>query len=385
MRRRLFGLAAIVFSLIIGLVIAEIVLRLAGYSQPEFYQADETFGYSLIPGMSGNYAKEGRSFVSINSHGFRDIERSHQKGAGVFRIAVIGDSYVEGFQVEADERFTKIAENLINRDCGTRVEIIPFGVSGYGTAQQLLLLRDKVLKYSPDAVVLLITSNNDITDNSRELKRTPIPYFVENSGELVLDNSFRDEKRFVAKNSAIGRMGLWLRNRLRVVQAIDEFSTKFKYWYKGKFRVSAAAPVGEVGIDNEIYREPANETWQSAWRITERLIEEMQRSTAASGSRFYLVTATNGVQVLPDINQRETFARALGAEDLSYPNRRIAKLAESAGIASIDLVPVLGEHAASNKLFLHGFENNLGYGHWNQSGHRVAGEAVASFLCTQTR
>jgi hypothetical protein len=386
MRRRLFGLAAILLSLSFGLIVAEIVLRIAGYSQPEFYQADETFGYALIPGMEGNYRKEGRSFVRINSNGFRDIERSIENRDDVFRIAVIGDSYVEGFQVEANERFTAIAEELLNRDCGRQVELMPFGVSGYGTAQQLLMLREKVLRYSPDVVVLLITTNNDVSDNARELKQTPIPYFVERDGELVLDNGFREERRFIARSSPLSRAGVWFTNNLRVIQAIGELSTRIKYWYKSAFVVSAAdAPRGEIGIDNQIYLEPQTDVWKKAWIVTERLIEEMRNEAVRNNARFFVMTASNGVQVLPDVKQREAFARSLGVSDLTYPNRRIAGFAAEKGIPSFDLVPTLSQFASSQGVHLHGFDGNIGYGHWNQTGHRVAGEAAASFLCSEIK
>ena len=38
--------------------------------------------------------------------------------------------------------------------------------------QEFLTLREKVWKYSPDLVMLAVTTNNDITDNSRALKKT---------------------------------------------------------------------------------------------------------------------------------------------------------------------------------------------------------------------
>jgi hypothetical protein len=69
---------------------------------------------------------------------------------------------------------------------GREVEAVNFGVSGYGTAQELITLRDKVFDYEPDIVLLAFTTNNDVTDNSRALKRTDeIPYFLMREGALV--------------------------------------------------------------------------------------------------------------------------------------------------------------------------------------------------------
>jgi hypothetical protein len=74
---------------------------------------------------------------------------------------------------------------------GKKLEIINFGVSGYGTTQELLTLRERVWDYAPDLVLLAMTTNNDITDNLRAFKKTDqIPYFVYRDGQLILDDSF---------------------------------------------------------------------------------------------------------------------------------------------------------------------------------------------------
>ena len=89
-KRRLFGCVTLIGAFVVGLIIAEMVLRLVGYSAPEFYVADDRLGYTLIPGMTGWYTKEGRTFVSINSDGFRDDEHAVAKPEGALRVAVIG-------------------------------------------------------------------------------------------------------------------------------------------------------------------------------------------------------------------------------------------------------------------------------------------------------
>src|SRR6185295_3673698 len=102
-----------------------------------------------------------------------------------------------------------------------KIEVINFGVSGYGTTEELLTLREKVWKYSPDLVVLAVTTNNDITDNSRALKKTDdVPYFVYKDGELTLDDSFRASRSFRFGNSALGRFGHWWRTHSRLIEAV---------------------------------------------------------------------------------------------------------------------------------------------------------------------
>src|SRR5437868_15428426 len=92
--------AVVLTSVVVGLLIFEVFLRAVGYTYPVFYQPDEVRGYSLKPGMGGWYRREGAAFVRINSDGLRDREHSKQKPADVLRVAVVGDSYAEAFQVE---------------------------------------------------------------------------------------------------------------------------------------------------------------------------------------------------------------------------------------------------------------------------------------------
>jgi lysophospholipase L1-like esterase len=409
--------AVVLASVVVGLLIFEVFLRAVGYTYPVFYQPDEVRGYSLKPGMEGWYRKEGAAFVRINSDGLRDREHSKQKAPDVLRVAVVGDSYAEAFQVEQDKAFWAVMEKRL-QDCpalaGRRVEVINFGVSGYGTAQELLTLREKVWDYSPDVVLLAVTTNNDVSDNLRALKLTDeIPYFVLRGDQLLPDNSFRDTASFRLRDSAFNRLGRWLRDRLRFVQAVHEAQAALKSrlaaWRERRAAQQAAqrdgaqtnaaaaansaggtqpqtnaqgaAPDEEPGTANMVYREPADDTWREAWRVTEKLLATMNAEVRQHGARFYVVTVSNGIQVFPDPSARAAFARRLGVEDLFYPERRISALGRREGFPVLNLAPGLQAYADEHKVFLHGFGKELGNGHWNEEGHRVAGEMLAEWLC----
>src|SRR6266550_6511435 len=116
--RFLTKLRLIPSGFLVGLIIAEVSLRLIGYSYPEFYQLDQSRGYCLRPGVEGWYRKEGGSYVSINSDGLRDREHTKAKPADTIRIAVIGDSYAEALQVGAQDAFWAVLERKLMEDCG---------------------------------------------------------------------------------------------------------------------------------------------------------------------------------------------------------------------------------------------------------------------------
>ena len=132
------------FSTIVGLLIAETALRVIGYSFLEFYVPDNSRGYALRPGISGWYHKENDAYIQINSDGLRDREHEINKPANTIRIAIVGDSYAEALQVAQEATFWSILEKRLN-ECSPnkRIEVINFGVSGYGTTQELITLRNK--------------------------------------------------------------------------------------------------------------------------------------------------------------------------------------------------------------------------------------------------
>ena len=68
-----------------------------------------------------------------------------------------------------------------------------------------------------------------------------------------------------------------------------------------------------------------------------------------------------------------------------YPNRRLTQYCNLHQINSIDLVPELSAFAVTNGTYLHGFGADIGNGHWNQTGHKVAGEIIGRHLCEIVR
>lgn len=390
-------LLLVLFGLLLGAIIAEIVLRVASYSYPGFYMPDEIRGHSLIPNREGWYRKEGEVFVRINSDGLRDREHTRSKPAGTIRIAVLGDSHAEALQVSVEQAFWALMEQKLRsceRFAGKQVEVINFGVSGYGTAQELLTLREKVWDYSPDIVLLAMTTNNDITDNSRALKKTDeAPYFVFREGKLLLDDSFRSSRAFQLRQSRISRLGRWIKDHSRLLQAVNEGHHGFKIllasWRSRRNSSETAAPEkgalvnrsDELGTDNLIYTEPANPTWEEAWRVTEGLIVSMRAEVTAKGAEFAVMTLSNGPQVLPDPAARQAYMQRFGIKDLFYPDNRIRQFCLRENIPVITLAPELQSYAEHEKVFLHGFGSDIGNGHWNVAGHAVAGELLAQKLC----
>lgn len=396
-RGRRIGL--ILFGLGLGVITAEVGLRIIGYSFPEFYVTDTSRGYALRAGVSGWYRKENEVFIRINSDGLRDREHAKVKPPDTTRIALIGDSYAEALQVPLAATFWTILEQRLNA-CSLnhkQIEIINFGVSGYGTAQELITLREHVWQYSPDIVLLAFTTSNDVTDNFRALKKArDVPYFIYREGKLVVDESFQSTTEFQWRQSVTGRLGRWMRDHFRVVQATIEghraLRLRLAAWRSSGNTVPSVdqasdnqslARSTELGTDNFVYLAPTDDSWKQAWQVTEGLIETMATEVNTHNAKFIVVTMSNGIQVAPSIQTRNEFMQRFGVTDLFYPDHRIESLGIRGGFEVIALAPELLRYAEQNNTYLHGFGSDIGSGHWNENGHRVAGEFLSAKFCEE--
>jgi len=387
-------------------VLLEVALRLAGISYGSFYTRDRQTGAALRPGARGRWPVEGNQFVRISGKGLRDREHATAKPPGTLRIAVLGDSYVEALQVPPEENFHTVMEREIAAclaPAGMKAEAINFGVSGYGTAQELLMLRHRVWDYAPDVVVLAITTANDIRNNSRVLENNPdMPYFVFRGNDLVLDNGFLASREYGPVCRAVDHAAHWLVDRSRILQVANQAKNVYLSRRAVARQQAAAKPAApapgdlprkgeavrpdsvpppELGLDDLVYREPSDPRWVEAWRVTEKLIEVMDDEVRGRVASFLVVTLSNGIQVHPDPALRRAYAKRIGVPDLFYPERRIRALCDRKGIPVLTLAPPFQEHAETHKLYLHGFGANLGAGHWNRGGHGLAGRLIAQAIC----
>lgn len=382
MIRKAVGIAALIIAGVIGaLLIAEVGVRIANRWFPYFYCYDAARGWGLRPDTAGYYRREGGSWVRVNADGFRGPDFPKNKPPGTIRIAVIGDSYTQAMQVPEEDTFAAVAARVLAQ-CpwlkGKRVEALNFGVDGYGTAQELVTLREKVWAYQPDIVVLAVFLGNDIRNNSVTLEGDQCrPFFVDQHGKLELAGPF--------ESSAPFRLWCMARFNYRKAGLLTMLHAAWTIISERNQEPTPQYPV-ERAINYNIYKPPADPAWREAWQVTEDLINQTHREVAQHGAAFLAVTLDTGIQVWPDATVRERFMKRIGVTDLFYPDRRIAALGERDGFDVLTLAEPLLQYATKHRAFLHGFANTrLGFGHWNATGHRVAGEMIGERLCAMVK
>jgi hypothetical protein len=377
-------------SILIAALFMEAGLRLAGVVNPgSFYTGDLERGWALRPRAAGWALDEGRVSVRINSDGLRDREHEIQKPPNTFRIAVLGDSYTEAMNVPIGEAFWSVLERelLSCHERGERdVEVINFGVSGYGTAQELLTVRTRVWRYSPDLVLLAFYTGNDLFNNHRALNYPEdadnTPYFLNRQDGLVLDNSFRNSPKFSRVYRWLFDLRGDLQNHSRLVQVAMKAFRNLRVRSAQSKLVNVAANAGVRDLEDLVYLPPADRRMMEAWQVTEALLLLMDRETQAFGARLWIATLSNRAQVNPNPDERRAFLDRLGTDTPFYPDLRLRVVAEKAGVPISTLAIPLAEYAARQQVFLNGGDGvPVGEGHWNRTAHRLAGELLAADIC----
>jgi lysophospholipase L1-like esterase len=377
------NLALLLVTTVATLLLCELVLRALGVRYTVYVWTDPITGVSHIPGVKSQAASDGVSKIEINKDGMRGPDASLAKPPGTYRIALLGDSFIEAFEVPYDSTVGEVLERRLAALRGSPVEVLNFGVGGYGTTQELLTLRHKVWKYSPDLVVLAVTTGNDISDNYRPLKQGEyVPYFVYQGDNLVLDTTFLSAPGYRSRAAWTRRM-LTVVQHSRLAQVVNRVR-KVKRKDDRQERNAGARPEDELGLRDEVQLPPATPEWKEAWRVTEGVLRLMGEECRARHTPLAIVTLTRGIQVTPERNKKERFLRDLGAKDLYYPERRIAELGEQEGVPVLNLAPSMAEEAAKRQVYFHAYRTTPGIGHWNVEGHRAAGERIAAWLAAGT-
>ena len=155
-----------VLILIATLGVAEVVLRVIDlrYLRAHRVGADRIYNYDAelgwFPVANSDVSFTGIRTIRVrhNSLGFRDIEHDT---AVKPTIAFIGDSFVWGYDVEQNVRFTEVLRAKMPEQ-----RIVNAGVTAYGTDQELLLLRRLWDRVKPNVVVLMVCVDNDRKDNT---------------------------------------------------------------------------------------------------------------------------------------------------------------------------------------------------------------------------
>ena len=134
--------------------------------------AQQRFGSVQYEGRNARLNAEHRKHE--NRFGFTDRERTLRKAPGVFRIVVLGDSYVWGDGVELEDIWSHVLESSLTAQYGDAVEVVSWGGKGWSTEQQLEFLESEGRDFDMDMVIIgFVTNDPDVRGFTPALRGLP--------------------------------------------------------------------------------------------------------------------------------------------------------------------------------------------------------------------
>ena len=363
MTRALKNMALAAAALAVTLLVLEGALRATHLfgARVSWTEPDPVVGWRFTPGRAYWYKGENDRVITgrINSLGWRDRERSREKPEHTYRVAVIGDSFVEAFQVELDSTFVAIAERELTRRLGAPIEVLNLGRSGMTITEELAVIDEARVGLDADLIVLVFVPHNDIADMSRETTDNVMRPFVRAAGDgtFAIDNSFAASAEYRAKRRVNA-----LKQRSALVSLLAERYNAWRLARRHARNTPAGDDGGIVGALTLCTDAPdpglaaAYDLWR---RVFLGAADELRRE---GETELLLVT----VPVVYDAGEVDRYRRADPTFDPGFFDRDL----------SGRYGPYLGLQGAFEERS-RATGRRLHWAHWNYDGHRLVGGLLA--------
>lgn len=366
LRSRVVGIAVSLAAIVVTLLIVEAVLRFthAFGAHVSWCEPDPSIGYRFTPGREYWSLQENDHPISgrINSLGWRDRERSLEPPGGAYRVAVLGDSFVEAFQVESDSTFVALAESDLTARLGTPVEVLNFGRSGATQSEEFLVLQSDVMGLSPDLVAVLFNPENDIGDVSRSTADPMRPFYeLSANGELKLDTSFHSGRGYRMRLPING-----LKQRSALLSLLTE---RYNLFVRTRHAKALAAPEGTLPRHLTLCTSRPDSAYEKNYRLNKVLIRKMAEYCGQRGVRFLLVCG----DIACGPGEIERIESIDPTFDPRFFEADLAALADSLEIDYLGLQTPFMEYVRAGG-------GRLRWDHYNYTGHRVVARVLSDRL-----
>lgn len=178
----------------------------------------------------------GTGTVSYNSRGFRAPPPERIPASSPL-ICILGDSTLQGYQLPDGTHLPHLLSARLKKDYPDHY-ILPLGVGGYGSLQELLLYQDYCAPFNPDLTVLLYSENDPQNNNFTAVRHSaannvrPTPFLIDGRIKILRPYPFHVSE--------------WLDNSL-LVRLINLIYLNVEVWLQKDSRVNFRKAAIEKG------------------------------------------------------------------------------------------------------------------------------------------
>jgi GDSL-like lipase/acylhydrolase family protein len=316
--------------------------------------------------------------LQINAHGLRGPDRDYRKPPGTRRILLLGDSFTEGFTVREEATTRAVLESSLRRSgCGDW-EVINAGTMGYGTDQEYLFYQREGRRYEPDIVVVMFFYNDLNGNLASEAK----PWFTVEPDHLELHGSPvaspREGEWTRRPEPRQPRSGAWRGSMaLRLLTERTEQGNPALHRLLARTGLVEPARAVELPADFWPFGPGHRQEVGEMWRRTEGILAALRKEVEATPARFAIFYVPDETEI--DDRVAELTRQRYGMGPRWWRSGRVFDRLHGVSVA-LDMTlfdPRLAFLEAERRGFPLYFPED---GHWNEEGHRLAGEVLARAL-----
>lgn len=299
------------------------------------------------------------TYFKTNTLGFNDIEHKFIKEENVFRILLLGDSYVEAVGVDPTKHIARNLEKLF-KNSQKNVEVISMGMSGWGTAHQIATYEKVGRNFKPDLVISFFCSN-DLHDNNKNQNTTKsnppnrIYTIIDNKLTLGLQTN---ETPLTIKQKILRKLNIF-----ETYHVLRYFQKIFYYHFLiPKEDVKIANLINAEKIEKELTIDDwaSKEDFDFFYLILEKMKEEI---TLNDNADLISVIVSGGINE----NMDKSYFEYL---------KKVQKTFEDYDIKSINFDKIFRESYLENGILPH-WESDA---HWNETGHKLVAEILFNYI-----
>lgn len=280
--------------LIVGTL--EFCFSVAGIGEQEVLHIDKEQGFAPFSDKKVCWRKEGFSRTIYDNWGIPGTGRKIglEKKAGLKRIAVVGDSYVEAIQVKPEKTACLRLEQKLNQEVPQEpVEVLNFGVQAHNIGQTYIRLKDYVINFKPDLVIVPIRPfatyllPPNITDGFLGARPN---FYINKHGKLTEDRTVQN----IWLQSRSGRRMMnseWVRKNSRLYGVFAKSMESIETWKcDGGMFGSFFGPIS--ASTNKMKPLPANTSDKAIafwWPVADALLKSMEDVCEVNGSCLVVV------------------------------------------------------------------------------------------------
>ena len=179
---RALARAAVVGALLLAVLYGgELLVRrldpqeVNGWGERASLEPDERLGWKLKPSTETRLRWESYNYVvRSNALGYPGPEVAESKPAGTVRILATGDAFTSAEGVDTDQSWARLLEkSLAARLSGRSVEVLNFGITGYGPNQYAAIVETFAPKYRPDLILVecFVNDFDDVMISNEEFQK----------------------------------------------------------------------------------------------------------------------------------------------------------------------------------------------------------------------